>query len=94
MKLKALSMHKIENMPDHILQEMQDFAMKLTLANQPLIESVSPNIALAGLNWMLAVMVKHLVTEDPEELRKAAKMSCSMLLNNMEILIEQIKEDK
>lgn len=88
-KLKALSMHKIENVPDHILEEMQEFATKLVLHVMPLINEASPNVALAALNWMVPLMIKHLVTENPEELRKAAKMSCCMLLNNMETLIEK-----
>lgn len=92
MKLKMLSMHKIDNLPDHVLQEMQDFATKLTLINKPHIENVSPNIALAGLNWMTAVMVKYLVTENPDELRKAAKMSALMIINNMEILISEMEK--
>lgn len=94
MKLKTLSMHKIENVPDHVLQEMQDFAIKLTVAVKPYIDSVSPNIALAGLNWMVPVIIKLLVTENPDELRKAIKISCSMLLNNMELLIKQIGDKK
>jgi hypothetical protein len=92
-KLKMLSMHKVENVPDHVLQEMQEFATNLTMSIQPIIESVSPNIALCGLNWMCAVMLKHLITNNPEELRKAAKMSCSMILNNMEILIAQMENE-
>ncbi len=91
-KLKMLSMHNIESMPDHILQEMQDFSLKLIKATLPYVEETSPNIALAGLNWMLPCMIKNLVTNDPEELRKAAKMSCVMLLKNMEILIEQMEK--
>jgi hypothetical protein len=93
LKLKSLSFHKVENVPDHVLQEMQEFAAKLTIHNVPLIESVSPNVALAALNWMIPVMIKHLVTNNEEELRKAAKMSCAMLLNNMEILIKQMQEE-
>ncbi len=89
-KLKALSMHNVENVPDHVLQEMQEFSVKLTMATVPHIESVSPNVALAGLNWMVPCMIKHLVTNDPEELRKAAKMSCIMLLKNMETLIDEM----
>lgn len=91
-KLKMLSMHNVENVPDHLLQEMQEFAVKLSMEMIPIIDSVHPNIALAGLNWAQAGMLKHLITNNPDELRKAAKMSCIMLLKNMEILIEQLQE--
>ncbi len=93
MKLKALSMHKLENVPDHLIEEMREFAEKLGKHNIRLVEGVSPNIALAGLNWMLAAMVKHLVTNDPEELRNAAKFCCHMMLKNMEILIDMEKNN-
>jgi hypothetical protein len=93
-KLKMLSLHNVEDVPDHILQEMQDFAAKLTIAVRPFVDSASPNVALAGLNWMLPVMLKHLVSNDPNELRKAARYSCKMLLSNMEILIEMMKKQK
>ncbi len=92
-KLKMLSMHKTENVPDHVIHEMQEFAVKLGMTLQPLIDSVSPNIAMGALNWTLAAMLKHLVTNNAEELRKCAKMSCVMLLNNMEILIDQMEKE-
>jgi len=92
-KLKMLSMHKIENVPDHVIQEMQDFALKLIVEMAKHIDTVQPNIALAALNWAQSVMLKHLVTNNPEELRKAAKFSCAMLLNNMETLIEQMENE-
>jgi len=93
-KLKLLSMHNIKNVPDHLIHEMQDFSIRLTQMMHLYIETVQPNIALAALNWAQACMLKYLVTNDPEELRKAAKMSCSILLNNMEILIKQMEDEE
>jgi len=87
-KLKMLSMHKIENVPDHIIQQMQEFSKKLVIHNISIVQSVDPNIALAGLNWMLAAMLKQLISDNPEELRKAVKFSCEMLIGNMEMLIK------
>lgn len=84
----------MDEIPDHLLQEMQDFAIKLTLAMKSYIEEVEPNIALSGLNWSQACLIKHLVKNDPEELRKAARMSCSMLLHNMETLIKQMEKEE
>lgn len=86
-------MHKTENVPDHLLQEMQEFAVKLTMKTIPYINEVSPNIALASLNWMVPCILKHLVTNNAEELRKAVEMSCIMLLKNMEILIDEMEKE-
>lgn len=90
MKLKLLSLHKTDDIPDHILQEMETLSRKMLIAVMPLVDSASPNISLSAINWLLPVIIKHLVTNNHEELRKAAKFSCQMLLANMEILIEQM----
>ena len=37
---------------------------------------------------MLAAMLKQLISDNPEELRKAVKFSCEMLIGNMEMLIK------
>ena len=91
-KLKLLSLHDTENIPDHLIHEMEEFSIKLLKHNMDLINSVQSNIALAGVGWMLPCLLKHLVTENAEELRKAAKFSCCMLLNNMEILIKEMEK--
>jgi len=80
-------MHKIENVPDHILQEMQNFSIDLAKVVLPMVQSVPPNIALCGLNWMMAAMLEYLVSEEPEELKKAAEQSCIMLLGNVDMII-------
>lgn len=92
-KLKLLSMHKLDDVPDHIIEEMKHFSVNLSLAMIPCIDSVSPNIALSGISWTHCAMIKRLVTEDPEELRKAVRFSCKMLLENMEILIDQMQKE-
>ena len=87
-------MKNIENIPEDVIEEIEKLTQDLIFSMVPLIESVSPNIALNGLNWMVPVMLKHLVTNNPEELRKAAKMNCLMILKNMEMLIEEMEKDK
>lgn len=88
-----LSFHKLDQIPDHVVQEMEDFTVKLCSSMQSCIDTVEPNIALCGLNWSFACMIKYLVKNDPEELRKAVKMCSTALLNNMEALIKIMENE-
>ena len=84
-KLKYIAAHKVENVPDHILEEMQILAMKIGEALGPLIEESEPNIALGALNWVHASLIKRLVSDDPEEIDKAAKITAVSLMKNIKI---------
>ncbi len=88
-KLKLLSQHKIENTPDHILEEITRSCTDLVIKMLPIIESMPPNIALNAIQWANAALIKHLVTNNPEELRKAAEWAAVELINNVEKLILQ-----
>lgn len=92
-KLKLISTHKIKDIPDHVLQTIAEFTLRLSKHTMPLIDSVDPNIALAGINWLLPLVIKHLVTNNPEELNKAVFYSCEMLGQNMEILIKEMEKE-
>jgi hypothetical protein len=87
-KLRLLSMSRLEDVPDHVIEEMKDFSIRLAMDMKLHVDTVSPNIALSSLNWAHCVMIKYLVSNDPEELRKAVEFSCAMLIENMELLIK------
>lgn len=85
-KLKYIAAHKVENVPDHILEEMQILARKMGDVLRPLVETSEPNIALGALNWVHAGIIKRLVSDDPEEIDKAAKITAISLMKNIEML--------
>lgn len=85
-KLKYIAAHKVENVPDHILQEMQVLAMKMGEVLHSWIDESEPNIALGALNWVHARVLKRLVSNDPEEIDKAARLTAVSLIKNIEIL--------
>ena len=93
-KLRTLNLHKLEDVPDHVIETMKDFTLKLSKHTMPVIDSVDPNVALAGINWFLPIVIKRIVTNNPEELRKAVFYSCKMLMKNMDVLIEEIEKEK
>lgn len=92
-KLKLLSRHKVENVPDHILEEITNSSASLVMRMIPTIDNMPPNIALNAIQWASAVFIKHLVTNNPEELRKAATWAAVELVKNVEKLIEELERD-
>ena len=91
-KLKLLSQHNLKDVPDHIIEEIQKACFEIILKMRPLIKSMSPNIALNAIQWANAFFIKELVTENTEELRKAAKWASIELIKNVETIIEEMKK--
>jgi len=93
-KLKMLSRYKIEDTPDHIIEQINNSCMKLVVHMGPLIHQMAPNIALNAMQFANAIIIKNLVSDDPEELRKAAKWCAAELLKNVEALIKNAQQDE
>lgn len=93
-KLKLLSQHKIEDIPDHILEEVTRSCAHLVVNIIPLIDAMPANIALNAMQWANAVIIKHLVTNHPDEMRKAAKWVALELIKNVDKLIDQMESEK
>jgi len=51
-----------------------------------------PNIALGALNFSHAAFIRELVSEDPEELKKASEAAAVALIKNVEYL-GKLKEE-
>lgn len=93
-KLRTFSLHKLENVPDHIIQEMQTLAVELSLAIEGVTKGKSPNIVLAALNWAHCVILRDLVVNKREELEKAARITAFCLIEDMQTLIKIMEEEK
>ena len=93
-KLKKLSFHCVEDVPDHILEEMTKFSTDLALLMQPMIDSVSPNIAMSAMTWVHAVFLKKMISDESGELEKASKMYAYSFIKNVEVLIKNMKKDE
>ncbi|HMG13870.1 MAG TPA: hypothetical protein VK590_00415, partial [Saprospiraceae bacterium] len=61
MKLKSIEIHKIENVPDHIIQDVHNCATEIGEAIFDICIKYPPNIALGALNWAHSAMTNHLV---------------------------------
>jgi hypothetical protein len=84
MKLKMVNLHNTNNVPDHIIEETEKTCQKMIKNLGPILNSTNPNIFLSAMNWIHASLILTLVTEEPEEIKKAAK-NCSIgLIKNIE----------
>jgi len=83
MKLKSIEIHKVENLPDHIVQEVHDLSNKLGEAVYDLCIQNPSNIVLGALNWTHAAMTNHLVVETDEAIELAARQQAAALYNNI-----------
>ena len=87
-KLKHLALHKKNKVPDHLIHEMQELTEKIIEVLHPVIGNSSPNIVLGAMSWVNAGLLKLLVVDDEEEVRKAAKLYTQAYLGDVEQLIE------
>jgi len=88
MKMKNLKAYKIEDVPDHVIEEVNSLSEKLYKALIPYIKTAHPNVALAAFNFIHAAMIKHLISDDEEEIQKAVSAECKALIKNVNVLID------
>lgn len=87
-KLRNFQAYQTDRVPDHVLEEIHTLGTKMAIAFQPLIEDKSGNIVLASLNFLLASAIKHYVSDDAEQIRKAALTYAASLVKNIEMLMD------
>jgi hypothetical protein len=85
-KLKYLKAYESQDIPDHIRHEIFKLSERMIQVLKPIIDMNNPNITLAAMNYVHASLVRMLVSDDEEELIKAAKLTAISLLKNIEAL--------
>lgn len=83
-KMKHLQLYKSGDVPDHIIQEVDDLMNNLICAMAPLVKDVPPGYILSAFNRIHAAMIFALISESPEELKKAALLEAKGLILNIE----------
>lgn len=91
MKLKSIEIHKINDVPDHILEEVHNCAHQMGEAIYEIIIKYPPNIVLGALNWVHSATTNHLVVEDRKAIEIAAKQQSKALYNNIMHCFETAK---
>lgn len=87
-------MHKQEDIPDHIIENIKDLTMKIVESLTPILKDYDPNIVLAALGWHHALMIQQLVSDKEEECMKAAKFAAYNLLNDVERARKSSKKEE
>ena len=82
-KMRMVNLYKTENVPDHIIEELKDFIMKLMRQIAPVIENADCNLILSSMNHILAMMVDMYISEDPQEIKQAARNLARGFLGNV-----------
>jgi len=87
-KMKNVQAYHTDRVPDHVQEEIHVLGTKMAIAFQPLVEDKNGNIVLAALNFLMASAVKHYVSDEPEQIRKAAFTHSLALIKNIEMLVD------
>jgi hypothetical protein len=88
MRLKNVQAYPIKNVPDHITHECFEVGRAMGKLLLETFKDKDPNMFLGGLTFAYAAIIKQLVSDDPEELKKAAILYAKGLIENIELLGE------
>ncbi len=94
MKLKPIKAYDVKNTPDHVLEEVKALSKKMIDVLLPALYGISPNLILSSMNVVYVTIIKMVVDNQREELENAAKFYAVSIIKNMQILIEQMEEEK
>ncbi len=84
MKLKRTEVYKVEDVPDHIIQEVIALAMKMGKdVYDKHLHTAPPNIVLGALNWVIASVTNELVEENDAAMEKAARQQSKAIYGNI-----------
>jgi len=86
MKLKNVQAYPIDGVPDHITHECVEVGAAMGKLLLETFKDKDPNMFLGGLTFAYAAMIKYLISDDPEQLKKAAILYAKGLVKNIELL--------
>ncbi len=81
-KIPTISIHNAKDIPDHLLQEVQDVAAEMGKSFEKLFQSHDLNIILSAFSFVHAALVVSIV--DEQCLEEAASTGAIGLIKNIE----------
>jgi hypothetical protein len=93
-KLKLLKAHDMKSVDPEIIEQIRNLSQDISIAICPLLHGVDANVILASFSWVHAAMIKRFVSDDDEELDKAAFSYASCLINDIKRLKDLHKQGK
>lgn len=88
MKLKNVQIYPIKDVPEELTQRCIELSKKLSAVIFKECEYYDPNIILGALSFCHASTLKHLISDDKEQIEMAAKLAAVGLIKNVNFLIE------
>jgi hypothetical protein len=83
-RLSLIRLYRTEDVPDHILQEVNDLIKKMVAALEKATEGHDTNIVLSAFNRLHAMAITEAITE--KGLSEAARTEAIGLIKNIEHL--------
>lgn len=82
MKLQNVQAYPIKDVPDHLTKECANLGKDLLKKVKNILADKNPNIILGAINFLHSAILKELVSDKPEEQKKATKMAVIALIKN------------
>lgn len=96
MKLKNVQCYPVDNVPDHLTNECIELAKSMVVVFEEISKGKEANIILGATTFLLASVVKSLVSDKLDEQKKAVQLAALALIKNVYFLngIDFDKENK
>lgn len=95
MRLKNLKSYDLNDVPDHVIEELKNLTDELATLILPYFQNHDPNLILSALSRLNAISIIMLVSKDPDELKSAARTYAIGLIKNIEQIADiKILNDK
>ena len=86
-KIKNVKMYENKDVPDHIREELELVAKKMSIALAPIMQETPANLILGAINYVHASIILFLI-EEKEEALKSAALNCGVgIYINLEWLL-------
>ena len=94
MKMHNVQAYPIPNVPDHLTHKCAVLAMEMSLLILDKYGKKDPNIFLGAVTFLHASVIKHVIADKREELKKCAELCAIGLLKNVDFLIDLMEKEQ
>jgi hypothetical protein len=92
-KLHSLAAHKMEDVPKHVLKEIETLAKNILSSSANQLVGKDQNIILAAFSHVFAALIRTYISDDPKEQEKAATLYAWNLINDVTRPLNMEKKD-
>lgn len=74
----------MKDVPDEVIAEIKQLCVDMAMVIHPITIKCEPNIVLAAMSWLHGSYIINLISDNPEELKKATLLYAELLINDIE----------